>query len=721
MKERMECMDYIIIPIADKLQIGKGQIEATLRLLEEGNTVPFIARYRKEMTKGLDEEQIRVIQEEFTYQKNLEKRKEDVLRLIEQQGKLTEEIRQSVMACVKLSEVEDIYRPYQQKRKTRATEGIRKGLAPLADALLQKNEEDVENLASSFVKDEVVDVQDALQGAMDILAERVSDDVHVRRKIKKELFIAGKLVTKEKKDHEDVKHVYQMYYDYEEKLTRVASHRWMAIDRAEKEKVLSVSFAYDKEMIMEWCFQRMIKFKKHYAKSYIEKAIQDGLKRLAFPSVEREVRSEFMEKAHEKSIEVFSLNLERLLLQPAMKQKRVLGFDPAYRTGCKLAVLDAAGNMEHIAVIYPHPPVGKKQEAQAILVQLIKDYHIDLIAIGNGTASRESEAFVAEVIRMYHLPVAYTIVSEAGASVYSASELARSEFPDLQVEQRSAISIGRRLQDPLSELIKIDPQAIGVGQYQHDLPVSRLKERLDFTVEKAVNLVGVNVNTASPTLLQHVAGLKATSAKAIASYREEHGPFTSRNELKKVPKIGAKTYEQAIGFLRVEEGNEWLDRTGIHPESYALTRKILAYLQLSEDDIGTKHAVDALSKVSCEQLCSHLGADSYTVQDILDIIALPLRDYRDRYDAPILRSDVLDIKDLHIGDKLEGVVRNVVDFGAFVDIGLHDDGLVHISKMRKHRVQHPSEIVNVGDIVTVWVHHIDMDKEKVQLTLLEPK
>ena len=511
-----------------------------------------------------------------------------------------------------------------------------------------------------------------------------------------------------------------MYYDYEEKLTRVASHRWMAVDRAEKEKVISVSFVYDKEGIIDWSVQRFIRFKKQYAKTYIEKAVQDGLKRLAFPSVEKEVRNEFMEKAHEQSIEVFSLNLERLLLQPAMKQKRVLGFDPAYRTGCKLAVLDIAGNMEHIAVIYPHPPVGKKQEAESVLLKLIKDYHIDLIAIGNGTASRESEAFVAQVIQKYHLDVAYTIVSEAGASVYSASDLARSEFPDLQVEQRSAISIGRRLQDPLSELIKIDPQAIGVGQYQHDLPVARLKERLDFTVEKAVNLVGVNVNTASVSLLQHVAGLKSTSAKAIVSYREEYGPFTSRKELKKVPKIGAKTYEQAIGFLRVEHGSEMLDRTGIHPESYDLAYKILQHLQLSLDDMGSEHALEILKTVSCEQLCSLLEADVYTVQDILDVIALPLRDYRDRFDAPILRSDILDIKDLHIGDQLEGVVRNVVDFGAFVDIGLHDDGLIHISKMRKHRIHHPSEVVNVGDIVTVWVHHIDLEKEKVQLTLLNP-
>ncbi len=713
-------MDHIIAQIADRLTVRKEQIETTLQLLDEGNTVPFIARYRKEMTKGLDEEQIRMIQEEFTYQKNLEKRKEDVLRLIEQQGKLDDEIRRNVMACVKLSEVEDIYRPYQQKRKTRATEATRKGLVPLADALLQQKEESVEKFASTFLNDEVSSIQDALQGAMDIIAERVSDDANIRRKIKKELFISGKLVTKEKKDHEDQKHVYQMYYDYEEKLTRVASHRWMAVDRAEKEKVISVSFVYDKEGIIDWSVQRFIRFKKQYAKTYIEKAVQDGLKRLAFPSVEKEVRNEFMEKAHEQSIEVFSLNLERLLLQPAMKQKRVLGFDPAYRTGCKLAVLDIAGNMEHIAVIYPHPPVGKKQEAESVLLKLIKDYHIDLIAIGNGTASRESEAFVAQVIQKYHLDVAYTIVSEAGASVYSASDLARSEFPDLQVEQRSAISIGRRLQDPLSELIKIDPQAIGVGQYQHDLPVARLKERLDFTVEKAVNLVGVNVNTASVSLLQHVAGLKSTSAKAIVSYREEYGPFTSRKELKKVPKIGAKTYEQAIGFLRVEHGSEMLDRTGIHPESYDLAYKILQHLQLSLDDMGSEHALEILKTVSCEQLCSLLEADVYTVQDILDVIALPLRDYRDRFDAPILRSDILDIKDLHIGDQLEGVVRNVVDFGAFVDIGLHDDGLIHISKMRKHRIHHPSEVVNVGDIVTVWVHHIDLEKEKVQLTLLNP-
>ena len=710
---------HTIQSMAATLQIQQEQIQSTLRLLEEGNTVPFIARYRKEVTHGLDEEQIRVIQEQYDYQVNLEKRKEDVLRLIEQQGKLTEEIKTSVAACQKLSQVEDIYRPYQQKRKTRASEAINKGLKPFAEWMLKLlRDGDVWKEAEAYVNDKVSTPEDAIQGAKDIIAEMASDDPALRQKIRSSMERYGKVVTKEKKKHTDEKKVYKMYYDYSERISTLASHRIMAIDRGEKEKVLSVSIEFDKDYIIDWTIRRFTKHRQSDSVAYIEDAIHDGLKRLAFPAVEREIRSQLSEKAHEQSIDVFSLNLERLLLQPPMKNKMVLGFDPAFRTGCKLAVVDKNGNMLDVSVIYPTPPNAKIKEAKEKMLQLLKTYPIDVIAIGNGTASRESEAFVASLIREYHLSVAYTIVSEAGASVYSASKLAREEFPDLHVEQRSAISIARRIIDPLSELIKIEPQSIGVGQYQHDLPAARLKERLDFVVSKAVNRVGVNVNTASEELLKNISGLSGASAKSIVQYRREHGELKNRQELKKIPKIGAKSYEQAAGFLRIEDGDERLDRTSIHPESYDTARKVLRHLSLSEKDMGTKQAQEAVKEASLESLSEVCGSDRYTIQDILDAIATPLRDYRDRYDGPMLRSDVLELSDLHIGDQLEGVVRNVVDFGAFVDIGLHEDGLVHVSKMSRQRVSHPSEMVSVGDIVKVWVYNIDEEKQKVQLTLL---
>ena len=711
--------EVIISPIAKALHIKESQVSSTLELLEQGNTVPFIARYRKEVTQGLDEEQIRVIQENYTYQLNLKKRKEDVLRLIEQQGKLTEEIKKAVEACDKLSLVEDIYRPYQQKRKTRATDAQAKGLQPLADWLLTlPTKGDVTKEAQRYLSDDVKTVEDALQGAKDIIAEKVSDDAEIRKKIRVSMEKYGQLVTKEKKKHEDEKKVYKMYYDYSERVSTLASHRIMAIDRAEKEKVISVSISFNEEYQFNNALQRYTKNRSTIALPYIREAIADGLKRLAYPSVEREIRNELSEKAHEQSIDVFSLNLEKLLLQPPMKNKMILGFDPAFRTGCKLAVIDETGKMLTVSVIYPHQPNARVKEAQNIMLNLLKTYPISIIAIGNGTASRESEAFVANLIKTYHLNVAYTIVSEAGASVYSASTLAREEFPDLHVEQRSAISIARRVIDPLAELIKIDPQSIGVGQYQHDLPTKRLKERLAFVVSKAVNRVGVNVNTASSELLKNVSGLTAATAKSIIAYREEHGEIKSRTELKKIPKVGAKSFEQAAGFLRIEDGKEPLDRTSIHPESYSIVKRVLADLQLEVDDMGSEKAVTALQGKTATQLAKQYESDAYTMQDIIDAILSPLRDYRDQYDAPVLRSDVLELEDLHIGDCLEGVVRNVVDFGAFVDIGLHEDGLVHISKMRKQRVTHPSEVVNVGDVVKVWVYNIDQEKKKVQLSLL---
>lgn len=714
-------MEHIIEPIAKQLNVSLAQIKNTLQLLSEGNTVPFIARYRKEVTKGLDEEQIRVIQERYEYQVNLEKRKEDVLRLIEQQGKLSDELKENVLACDKLSQVEDIYRPYQQKRKTRATDAIAKGLKPFAEWMLQLYPNaNIEEEAHKYVNENVKHTEDAIQGAKDIIAEMASDDAVVRGRIRSSMERFGKLVTKEKKKHEDDKKIYKMYYEYSERLATLASHRIMAIDRGEKEKVISVSVEFDKEYMNAWTIRRFTRNRQSPVVPYIEEAICDGLKRLAYPSVEREIRNELSDKAHEQSIHVFSLNLERLLLQPPMKNKMVLGFDPAFRTGCKLAVIDKMGKMLEVSVIYPTPPNAKIREAKAMMLSLLKKYPIDIISIGNGTASRESEAFVAALIKEYNLSVSYTIVSEAGASVYSASKLARDEFPELHVEQRSAISIARRIIDPLSELIKIDPQSIGVGQYQHDLPTARLKERLDFVVSKAVNRVGVNINTASVELLKNISGLNASTAKSIVAYREEHGEIQNRKEVKKIPKIGAKSFEQAAGFLRIEDGRELLDRTSIHPESYDLARKVLQVLAISPEDMGNEKALEALKEHPIDKICEVVQGDTYTIQDILEAIATPLRDYREQYDGPLLRSDVLEISDLHIGDQLEGVVRNVVDFGAFIDIGLHEDGLVHISKMSRQRVSHPSEMVSVGDIVKVWVYHIDDEKQKVQLSFLKP-
>ena len=712
-------MREITEPIAKQVKVKTTQVEAVLNLLADGATLPFIARYRKEMTGALDEEEIRLIQEQYNYQVNLAKRKEDVLRLIEEKGKLTEEIKAAVAACEKLSQVDDIYRPYQEKRKTRAKTAIENGLEPLAKWLLScPISGDVSSEASKYINDKVKDEEAALQGAKDIIAEYVSDNAAVRERIRDAMNRFGCIVTKEKKKHEDEKKIYQIYYDYNERLTSLAPHRIMAIDRAEKEKVVSVSIVIDDERQLEWMMRRYTKRAASISDELIKDAIADGYQRLIYPSLEREIRSELSEKAHEQSIQVFSMNLERLLLQPPMKNKTILGFDPAFRTGCKLAVIDETGKLLEVSVIYPHEPNAKVKQAKEIMLDLIHRYPIDIIAIGNGTASRESEAFVAALIRENQLKVAYTMVSEAGASVYSASKLAREEFPDLHVEQRSAVSIARRIIDPLSELIKIDPRSIGVGQYQHDLPSARLKERLDFVVSKAVNRVGVNVNTASAELLKNVSGLTGATAKSIVNYRNEHGAILSRQELKNIPKIGAKSFEQAAGFLRIEDGAEWLDRTAIHPESYELAKKLLELLGLSVTQMGSEEAKAAVEQADVKKLVEQLNGDSYTINDILEIIALPLRDYRDRYDAPILRNDVLELSDLHPGDELEGVIRNVVDFGAFVDIGLHEDGLIHISKMSRHRIKHPSELLSVGDIVKVYVFAIDELKHKVQLSLL---
>lgn len=710
--------EKLLEQISQNLKIGLNQVTNTMELLEQGSTVPFIARYRKERTHGLDEEQIRLIQEQYAYQENLEKRKEEVLHRIETLGYLTEDLKLQIMHCTKLVEVEEIYRPYKQKKKTRASIAKEKGLEPLANTIASCPRYFDAKEIQKYLNDQVKTIDEALQGAQDILAQRVSENEKVRNKVFDSMLNHGFIKTQEKKEHNDQQKVYRMYYDYSEKVTTLASHRIMAIDRGEKEKVLSVHIESNEDYLMNWTKRNLIRYPNSPSANYYALAIEDGLKRLVIPSVERSIRCQLSEKAQQQSMDIFSMNLEKLLLQAPMKNKIIMGFDPAFRTGCKLAIINEQGRNLHVDVIYPHPPKPKKLEAEKTLVSLCQQYHVNIIAIGNGTASRESEAFVAQTIQKYGLDVAYTIVSEAGASVYSASKLAIEEFPDLHVEQRSAISIARRLLDPLSELIKIDPQSIGVGQYQHDLPQKQLKERLDFVVDKSVNLVGVNVNTASPTLLKHISGLNATTAQNIVDYRQENGDITSRSQIKKVKKLGPKAFEQCAGFLRVENGKEPLDRTGIHPESYGIAKAILAHLDIQSSDLGSQNVQAKVKQVDAQKLAKELGSDAYTVADILTAFAQPLRDYRDQKEGPLLRKDVLEMEDLHIGQELEGTVRNVVDFGAFVDIGLHEDGLVHISKMADHRIKHPSEIVAVGDIVKVWVYKIDQEKQKVQLSLV---
>jgi uncharacterized protein len=703
--------------IASQLNVGVTQVKSTLDLLEEGNTVPFIARYRKEATKGLDEEQIRAISEHYQYQKNLAKRKEDVLRLIAQQGKMTAEIEKSVNVCTQLSEVEDIYRPYQQKRKTRASEAIANGLQGFADWMMSfPVEGDVKEKAKDYLNEKVETVIDAIAGAQHIIAEIVADDPEHRKLIRFTMLRQGMIVSKFKKGGVDEQQTYRMYYDYSERVSTIAPHRIMAINRGEEEKILNVTLLFEQDIVMEKIISKVVTNNKSVTSSYVIDAIKDGCKRLAFSQLEREIRNLLSEKAHEQSIDVFSRNLERLLVVPPLKDKMILGVDPAYRTGCKLVVIDQTGKVLDIRAIYPHQPVNKRTEAMEELAMLCDKYPVDIIAIGNGTASRETETLIAEFIAQFKRNVSYTIVSEAGASVYSASPLARAEFPDLQVEQRSAISIARRILDPLAELIKIDPQSIGVGQYQHDLPVSRLKERLDFTVSKTVNRVGVDLNTASQELLTHISGLNKTMAKNIVDYRDKNGRFKERGQLLKVKAIGDKAFEQAAGFLRIKEGKNWLDETAIHPESYPIVEKLMKQLEL--EHAAEEQRMLKLRSVNITQTAKALNSDEYTISDIISTLLSPKRDYRDQYDGPLLRKDILTLNDLKEGMKLEGVVRNIVDFGVFVDIGLKNDGLVHISKLSKNRVRHPMDIVSIGDIVTVTVIGIDFLRNKVQLSLI---
>lgn len=710
----------IINTMANELAISQKQIENVLTLLEEGATVPFIARYRKEKTGGLNEDQIREISKVYEYQVNLNQRKEDVIRLIDEKGLLTEELKNNILKAEKLSEVEDYYRPFKEKKKTKASIAKAKGLEPLALEILKLHREfDLHKEAQKYITEDVLTIEDAIQGAKDIIAEQISDEARYRKYAKDMIYKTGFIQTKVKKKNPDEEGIYEMYYDYQEKVQYIPSHRILAINRAEKEKVLTVNIVIDEERFETYIYNGVMRKRESNMSSIILECVQDAFKRLIFPSVEREVRSELTDKAQEQALKVFSINLENLLLQAPLKDRYVLGVDPAFRTGCKLAAIDPTGKVLDINKVFITLPKDDYSKDEKTLLSMIQKYKIEIIAIGNGTASRETESFIASFIKKYHLDVQYVIVSEAGASVYSASAIAKEEFPTYQVEERSAVSIARRLQDPLAELVKIEPKAISVGQYQHDMNQKKLTEQLDFVVEKAVNQVGVNINTASPSLLQYVSGLSMTLAKNIVKYREENGKFTSREQIKNVSKLGNKTYELAVGFLRILSGHEKLDETSIHPDNYEDASKLLEYLSLTKEDIGTVQAKETIQKYTKEQIQKDLGFDEYLVEDLLDAFVSPHRSPRDEYNAPVLRQDVLKIEDLKKGMKLQGVVRNVVDFGAFVDIGLKNDGLVHISKMSKQKVQHTLDICHVGDILDVYVYDIDMKKKRVALSLLE--
>ena len=702
--------EKIINEIENVLNINSKYITKTLKLLSEGNTIPFIARYRKEVTHGLDETQIRKISEYYEYQVNLEKRKEEVKRLINEKGLLTEELVAKIDVSEKLVEVEDLYRPFKEKKKTKATDAINNGLEPLAKMIMSfKIEGKIEEVAKKFLNDKVISVDDALTGAKYIIAEWISDNAGTRKFIRNYTFNNGILTSKIKKNAIDENKTYDMYYDFKDNIKYIKLYRVLAMNRGEKEGILSISIDIDKDKIIDIIKDRMIKNKNNLELSKIVKeAIVDSYKRLIAPSIEREIRSELSEKAEEVAINNFGKNLEKILLQAPMKEKNILGLDPAYRTGCKLAVIDANGTVQKISVIYPHEPHNKYEEAKKNVKDLILKYDVSLVAIGNGTASRESEFFIADVLKEIDREVAYVLVSEAGASVYSASKLAIQEFPDLHVEERSAISIARRLQDPLSELVKIDPKSIGVGLYQHDVTAKRLNETLDFVVKKTVNSVGVNVNTASESLLSYVSGLTKSSIKKLMDYKEKVGKIMTREELKKKKVLSDKVYEQAIGFLRIIDGLDAFDKTSIHPESYEIAKKILKINDLNKEDIGT-------DKI---KILNVSNAVSETEKDIYASLISPMRDPRDEVEKPILRKDVVKLENLEVGMKLQGTVRNVVDFGAFIDIGIKNDGLVHISQMCKDYIKHPSEVLSVGDIVDCYVLEVFTQKNKVALTLL---
>lgn len=708
--------------IKEKKEHSSKQIKTVLDLLDDGNTVPFIARYRKDQTGALDEVQIRDIDERYQYLSNLNDRKQSVIESIDEQDQLTDELKQEILNATHLQEVEDLYRPYKKKRRTKATIAKEQGLEPLADWLLTFSDEDVEAKASEFISEEheIESTEQALAGAHEIIAEYISDQPVYRKRVR-DFMRYNALVTSSVKDKsKDEKSVYEIYYDYSEPLREVAHHRVLALNRGENEGILSVNIEADLERMHRYAFkQEITEGNDNEAVGYVKEAIVDAFKRFIEPAIIRELRSTMTEEAEESAIDVFGENLRNLLLQAPLKDKVILGLDPAFRTGCKLAVIDQTGKVLAIQVIYPHSGDNQYAKAKKDLAALLKAHNVDFIAIGNGTASRESELFVADVVSELGEPVSYVIVNEAGASVYSASDEARREFPDLQVEERSAVSIARRLQDPLAELVKIDPQSIGVGQYQHDVSQNKLTDQLDFVVETAVNQVGVNVNTASSALLEHISGLSKTTAQNIVTFREENGQFTKRQQLKNVKRLGPKSYEQSVGFLRIPDAKEPLDQTGIHPESYKEAETILKEVGFNKDEIGSSELEQTFNSINNEQLIDSIGIGVETYADIVKSLTAPGRDMRDDMSGPLLRTDVLEMKDLKEGMQFEGVVRNVVDFGAFVDIGVKEDGLVHISKLSNKFVNHPKDIVAVGDIVTVWVESVDMKKGRIALTMVD--
>ncbi|MBE0701329.1 MAG: RNA-binding transcriptional accessory protein [Acholeplasmataceae bacterium] len=718
--------EQIILDIKNALKVSEKQIVSVLNLLDEGNTIPFIARYRKEATGGLDEEVINEIFKSWDYANNLLKRKEDVIRLIDEKGMLTEELKADILKAQKLVEVEDLYRPYKEKKKTKATEAIAKGLEPFAKWIMTFPYGDVEDEARAYVNDMVANEAEAIEGASYIIAEMISDDANFRKDLRLMMVQSGVVVTSVKKQAVDERKTYEMYYDYTEPISKIKPHRILAMNRAENEKFITVKLDIDKERMVAYLERKVIKNANSTVVSIVRNTIEDSLKRLIYPSIEREVRSELTEKGEEQAIEIFSTNLQKLLLQPPLKGKVVLGVDPAFRTGCKLSVVNEQGTVLEKGVIYPHEKTlggritdDQIKDSQRRLIQMIHKYKVQIIAIGNGTASRETESFVAELIKSTGLPVQFVIVNEAGASVYSASELAREEFPDFSVEERSAASIARRLQDPLSELVKIDPKSIGVGQYQHDVTPKKLNDSLNFVVTQAVNQVGVNINTASKALLMYVSGLNKSSAENIVKYRDRLGKFRNRKDILNVPKLGAKTYEQAVGFLRIPEGDEALDMTSVHPESYKVARAIMKKYGIDGVMFGKDVVKEIVDQIDRRVLMEELKVDKYTLDDILDAFVAPLRDPREQFRQPLLRNDILKLEDLEIGMELEGTVRNVVDFGAFIDVGLKEDGLLHISKISKSYIKHPKDVLNVGDIVKVYVLNIDANRGKVGLTMLK--
>ena len=714
--------EMIIKEISQDLNITEKQVNTVLSLLSEGNTIPFIARYRKEATGALDEEIIKKIGEVYDYQNNLLKRKEDVIRLIDEKGMLTDELKNSIMKCSKLVEVEDLYRPYKEKKKTKATEAIALGLEPLAKMMMSfPTTGTIEDLTKKFIKDDL-DYDKCIEGAKYIIAEWISDNASYRKYIRNYFYKNGIITSKIKKNAEDTNKIYEMYYDYNEPLKWIKPHRILALNRGEKEKVLNIGIDIKKEDILSYLEKRVIKNDKSFVVCSIKEAIDDSYKRLIEPSIIREIRSDLTEKGEEAAISNFGKNLEALLLTPPMKEQVVLAFDPGFVNGCKIAVVDKNGKYLDSTVIKPFLKGNSEDRVKRdkdTIVDLVKKYNVDIISIGNGTASRESEKFVSEMIKEYNLSCKYVIVSEAGASIYSASKLAIEEFPDLAVEKRSAVSIGRRLQDPLAELVKIPPEGIGVGLYQHDVSQKKLSTSLDFVVEKCVNRVGVNINTASTALLQYVSGLTKKTIDKIITYREKLGKIMSREEIKSKKILSDKAYEQAIGFLRIVDGDNRLDSTAIHPESYDIAKALLGDLGFTIDDIGSNELIKKLECIHVEEYIDKLNTDIYTLEDVIKSLKKPNLDPRDNFPQPILKSDILDIKDLKVGMQLQGTVRNVVDFGAFIDIGLHNDGLAHISKLTDKYIKHPNEVLSVGDIVDCYVIDINLEKEKVSLSLIK--